>query len=159
MSAYSTNLQLVEFNTDNYDSLQVYINKIEQKGITARHIFPPNTVIFEMYQRTEKVFENEPTISQTYSSLTVGLNKLNMNNKLHAVFKNLIEPQEGLRENTSVPPLSECVGYGLSPDSVNFLKSQQKLSADVQTVFQDKLTGQYLIGSVAVGIYLMESTG
>ncbi len=159
ITTYSANLQLVEFNTNNYDSLQVYINKIEEKGVMARHIFPPNTVIFEMYKRTDKVFENETTISQTYSSETVGLNKLNTANKVHTVFKNLIQPQESLKSNTVPVPLSGCVEHGILPDSINALKNQQNLSADIQTSVTEKLTGQYLIGSIAVGIYLMESTG
>ncbi len=111
MSAYSTNLHLVEFNTNNYDSLQIHINQIEQKGITARHIFPPNTVIFEMYQRTDKVFANEATISQTYSSEIVGLNKLITTNKVHTVFKHIIQSKLEPKSNESLLLLNNCELY------------------------------------------------
>ncbi len=109
-----------------------------------------------MYQRTDKVFEKETKISQTYSSQAVGLNKLNSNNNVHIVFKRLIESQSEPIDKSPPTPLYDCVSYGTSSDSLN---KENNITSDTQSILADGLTGQYMIGSIAVGIYLIESTG
>ncbi len=47
--ALAKNLFLVEFNTSSYDSTLSWLSDMEAKGVTPRHIFPPNLAIVEAY--------------------------------------------------------------------------------------------------------------
>ena len=50
LPAFGKNLVLVEFQTNNYDSLLVLLSEIESRGATTRHIFAPNFAVLDAHE-------------------------------------------------------------------------------------------------------------
>jgi hypothetical protein len=154
------NLLLLEFPTSSLDSTREALQVLASTGAFARHIFAPNMAIVEV-PRIElcksqcakfgvSAFEtNDERMSQWSGSASMVCN----------AFQNLAAAR------------SQAIGF--RDTSLNFWNCTPRIEFHGDTALDtslasrmvpknsvwNRLTGQYLVGTVAVGIYLMESTG
>jgi hypothetical protein len=143
---YAKNLLLIEFNTDSYDSTVAWLTEVESKGATVRHLFPPNVAIMEAYGLPKTCLETPDAKWTVFDTTDLSGNSRLLEGLpvraayLHITGERPLEPPpEGAHFNCPPPP-----------DSAG---------REIETWMGDRLTGQYMIGYIAVGIYLMESNG
>ncbi|MEW5795722.1 MAG: hypothetical protein AB1772_05105 [Candidatus Zixiibacteriota bacterium] len=146
-SSFARQRLLVEFNIQDSDSTLAWSARLEDSGVTVRHIFLPNAAIVEAPAVSSK---NLLSRDGSWQQLTVAdlldrpglpLSKTARAAYLHLETESSHPPAEAL--SIPEPPYEGPTEPGEAPE----------------TSLLNHLTGQYLIGYVAVGIYLMESVG
>lgn len=152
----ANNLVFVEFLGKDFDSNLVFIKELEQIGATARHIFAPNSAILDMHGLSSVCLRDDSNKYVIYSNedqIIRGLNFDNLRSK--QVFLHLIATQE---ESSAATKQSDTYIVGCI-DNEGLSKAKVGVVSQKMTTLTDRLNGQYMIGHIAVGIYLMEFNG
>ncbi|HEX2897531.1 MAG TPA: hypothetical protein VHP63_05720 [candidate division Zixibacteria bacterium] len=145
-TGFSRNLVLVEFKTNSYDSTLSWLSKIENDGVTAYHIFPPNLAIVDVYDLPRNYLENYDNKWTVHDNADIlGNSNLLDGHPARAAYLHIIGDR-----TLELPPAGARFNCPPPPDFIG---------RDIQTDISNRLTGQFLIGYIAVGIYLMESNG
>lgn len=145
-STASASVVLVRLPSNDFDSTLVYLDSLSACGVTIRHVFPPNAAIVETYalstghlmERFRGLIAMDPG--------NVDSAKVAGDDVAEIAYLALVRPEQRPKAEQS-GELSGCI-------RVPSYKVVAPLADRA-----DRLTGQYLVGSVAVGIYLMESNG
>lgn len=147
-SVMSGELSLIKFDTDNYDQNLSKITEMEQSGAKFYHIFVPDHAIVDL---SYYMPNNNITYSQLNQSELSDKSKSSfLNDKYVNTFKNIVSPP-----NYKLPTIKEAFYDDLIIPVENKINNDGKSLTDTH----DRLTGQYMIGYITVGIYLMESNG
>lgn len=150
-SCFSSNLVLVEFDTQSYDSTMKILKVMEEKGITPRHIFAPNYAIVDIHQLPiTKIANNKYKL--TTKDMIEHKQDIIQNKKIKKIYSGLISKD---KNKVQIPNGNLHINEDLNEKSLTIESDKATMSTHITS----RLTNQYMIGYIAVGIYLMESIG
>jgi len=150
-SAAGTNLVLVEFETDSYEATLAKLREIEERGVTVRHVFAPNHAIVDMHGLPQDFVEMVDYVS-VFSRQDLLANPAALDR--HPAREAFLHITDEAARNLPIPD-----GAVMTEPPAEEWDSSDPRNSTERTSIAYRLTGQYMIGYIAVGIYLMESTG
>ncbi|MBI5868301.1 MAG: hypothetical protein HZB43_08460 [candidate division Zixibacteria bacterium] len=163
-------LALVTLDAETFDSSKTIISAIENAGLRVRHIFPPNKLIGDVSELFLNNIRDMPGVISLQIAATANapsrggkpvmdlfeqiLIRLSCSTETAGEFNPTVGMVDSLPRAGDQLPLTG-LDFPIGGDAIRAAQANP-----VMTVPQDYLyTSQYLIGRIAVGILLMESTG